>query len=68
MLLYIAEKAKTEIQGILSLFQYQLMPGQHRTPEGLGTDIRPTNGQTRGYSGIEPQGHMLLTRRSQVTP
>ena len=45
---------------MLSLFQYQLMPGQHWTPEGLGTDLRPTNGQTRGYSGVGPQGRMFL--------
>ena len=25
------------------------MLGLHWTPEGLGTDLRPKNGQTRGY-------------------
>ena len=29
-----------------------IMLGLHRTPEGLGTDLRPKNGQTRGYSGV----------------
>ena len=33
------------------------MPGLHRTPDGLGTDLRPKNGQTHGYS---PEGHQLL--------
>ena len=36
------------------------MLGLHRTPEGLGTDIRPKNDQTRGYSGVGRQGGMFL--------
>ena len=49
------------------------MLGLHRTPEGLGTDLRPKNGQARGYSGVgrqrrifhlhvcySPEGHKLL--------
>ena len=36
------------------------MLGLHRTPEGLGTDSRPKNGQTRGYSGVDRQGRMFL--------
>ena len=36
------------------------MLGLHRTPEGLETDLRPKNGQTRGYSGVGRQGRMFL--------
>ena len=47
------------------------MLGLHRTPEGLETDLRPKNGETRGYSGVgrlgrifllcySPEGHKLL--------
>ena len=36
------------------------MLGLHWTPEGLGTDLRPKNGQTRSYSGVGQQGHMFL--------
>ena len=47
------------------------MLGLHRTPEGLGTDLRPKNGQTRDCSGVGgqsrmfrlcyyPEGHKLL--------
>ena len=36
------------------------MPGLHRTPEGLGTDLQPKNGQTRGYSAVGRQGRMFL--------
>ena len=36
------------------------MLGLHRTPEGLGTDLRPKNDQTRGYSGVGRQGRMFL--------
>ena len=36
------------------------MLGFHRTPEGLETDLRPKNGQTRGYSGVGRQGRMFL--------
>ena len=38
------------------------MLGLHRTPEGLDTDLRPKNGQTRGYSGVGLQGRMLQGR------
>ena len=34
--------------------------GLHRTPEGLETDLRPRNDQTRGYSGVGRQGRMFL--------
>ena len=37
-----------------------VMLGLHRTPEGLGTDWRPKNGQTRGYGGVGRQGSMFL--------
>ena len=37
-----------------------IMLGLHRTPEGLGTDLRPKNGHTRGYSGVGKQGRMFL--------
>ena len=37
-----------------------LMLGLHRTPEGLGTDLRPKTDQTRGYSGVGRQGRMFL--------
>ena len=36
------------------------MLGLHRTPEGLGTDLRPKNDQIRGYSGVGLQGRMFL--------
>ena len=36
------------------------MLGLHRTPEGLGTDLWPKNGQTRGYSRVGQQGLMFL--------
>ena len=36
------------------------MLGLHKTPEGLGTDLRPKNDQTRGYSGVGRQGRMCL--------
>ena len=36
------------------------MLGLHRTPEGLGTDLWPKNGQTRGYSRVGRQGRMFL--------
>ena len=47
------------------------MLGLHRTLKGLGTDLRPKNNQTRGYSGVgrqacmfllcySPEGHKLL--------
>ena len=36
------------------------MLGLHRTPEGLRTDLRPKNDQTRGYSGVGRQGRMFL--------
>ena len=32
----------------------------HRTPKGLGTDFRPKNDQTSGYSGVGRQGHLFL--------
>ena len=32
----------------------------HRTPKGLGTDLQPKNGQTRGYSEVGRQGHLFL--------
>ena len=32
----------------------------HRTPEGLGTDLRPNNGQTCGHSGVGRQDRMFL--------
>ena len=32
----------------------------HRTAEGIGTDLRPKNGHTRGYSGAGRQGRMFL--------
>ena len=38
----------------------KLMQGLHRTPEGLRTDLRPKNNQTRGYSGVGRQGRMFL--------
>ena len=37
-----------------------LMLGLHRTPEGLGTDLRRKSDQTRGYSGVDRQGRMFL--------
>ena len=53
------------------------MLGLHRTPEGLTTDLRAKNDQTRGYWGVgrqsrifflcySPEGHKLLlnTRNS----
>ena len=36
------------------------MLGLHWTPEGLETDLRPKNGQTRGNSGVGWQGLMFL--------
>ena len=39
---------------------FPFMLGLHRTPEGLGTDLQPKNGQTRGYSGAGRQGRMFL--------
>ena len=36
------------------------MLGLHRIPEGFETDLRPKNGQTRGYSGVSRQGRMFL--------
>ena len=36
------------------------MLGLHRTPDGLGTDLRPKNDQTRDYSGVGRQGRMSL--------
>ena len=36
------------------------MLGSHRTPEGLGTDLRPKNDQIRVYSGVGRQGRMFL--------
>ena len=36
------------------------MLGLHRTPEGLGTDLRQKNDQTRGYSAVGRQGRMFL--------
>ena len=39
---------------------YLIMLGLHRTPERLGADLRPQNGQTRGYSGVGRQGRMFL--------
>ena len=30
----------------------EIMLGLHRTPEGLGTNLRQKNGQTRGYSEL----------------
>ena len=36
------------------------MLGLHRTPDGFGTDLRPKNYQTRGYSGVGRQGRMFL--------
>ena len=35
------------------------MLGSHRAPEGLGTNLRPKNGQTRGYSGVSRQGRLF---------
>ena len=35
------------------------MLGLHRAPDGLWTDLRPKNGQTRGHSGIGRRGRML---------
>ena len=35
------------------------MQGLHRTPEGLRTDLRPKNHQTRGYSGVDRRGRMF---------
>ena len=37
-----------------------LMLGLHRTPKGLGTALRPKNGQTRGYSEVGLQDRMFL--------
>ena len=37
-----------------------VMLGLHRTPEGLRTDLRPKNDQTRGYLGVGRQGRMFL--------
>ena len=36
------------------------MLGLHQTPEGLRTDLRPKNDQTRGYSRVGRQGRMFL--------
>ena len=36
------------------------MLGLYRTPEGLETDLRPKNGQTRGYLGVGRHGRMSL--------
>ena len=36
------------------------MLGLHWTPGGLGTDLRPKNYQTLGYSGVGLQGRMFL--------
>ena len=36
------------------------MQGLYRTPDGLGTDLRPKNSQTRGYSGVGRHGRMFL--------
>ena len=36
------------------------MLGLHRTPGGLGTDLRPKNDQTRNDSGVGRQGRMFL--------
>ena len=36
------------------------MLGLHRTPEGLETDLRPKNGETRGYSGVARQGRKFF--------
>ena len=36
------------------------MLGLHRTPEGLGTDLRPKNGQTRVYLGVGRQDRLFL--------
>ena len=41
-------------------FAIIIMLGLQRTPEELETDLRPKNGQTRGYSGVGRQGHMFL--------
>ena len=35
------------------------MLGLHRSPKGLGTDLRPRNYQTRGYSGVGRQGRLI---------
>ena len=40
--------------------ELHFMLGLHRTPEGLETDLRPKNCQTRGYSGVGRQGRMFL--------
>ena len=37
-----------------------MMLGLHRTPEGLGTDLRPKNGQIRRYLGVSQQGRIFL--------
>ena len=42
-----------------------LMLGLHRTPEGLRTDLRPKNNQTRGYSGVGRQDRMFLLSYSE---
>ena len=42
------------------------MLGLHRTPEGLETDLRPKNGETRGYSGVGRQGRIFLLSCSPV--
>ena len=36
------------------------MLGLHRTPEGLGTDLRQKIGQTHGNSRVDQQGRMFL--------
>ena len=36
------------------------MLGLHRTPKGLGTDLRPKNDETCGYLGVGRQGCMFL--------
>ena len=38
----------------------------HRTHEGLETDFRPKNGETRGYSGVGRQSRMFLLFCSPV--
>ena len=40
------------------------MLGLHRTPEGLETDLRPENDQTRANPGVGRQGHRFLLRYS----
>ena len=36
------------------------MLGLHRTPKGLGTDLRPKIDQSRGYSAVGRPGRMSL--------